>query len=206
MAHIIKTTKKITKIYHLSSDDTNSPIATAHATPELAQCSFVSVMTDLPFARAALIYDVSRSDGPLLCGLGFPAVKPVAWDGFISQFDGVRACEGQPPPVAQAVHRVTDMLHQGVSAPLKLTGTHFQHRVWESLLKMPLGESDTYGGLAERLGSHPRAIGGAVGANPLAWLVPCHRILGAGNKLNGYRWGLDIKARMLAQEGVSFLR
>jgi len=194
-------TLKITKIYHLGSD---GPVVTAGYAPDLAPPYYVSQMADLPFARATLIYDVSRSAGPLLCGLGFPADMPSAWDDFISSYAGVRSAAHQPPPVAQAVQRATEILLQGAPPPLKLTGTSFQHRVWTALMCLPQGTCDTYGGLATQLGSHARAIGGAVGANQLAWLVPCHRILGAGGKLNGYRWGLGVKSRMLAQEGVSF--
>ena len=87
---------------------------------------------------------------------------------------------------------------------LALAGTPFQHRVWQKLLDIPQGQVASYKQLANELGSAPRAIGGAVGANPISLLVPCHRVLGAGKSLNGYRWGLAVKASILAAEGVAF--
>ena len=89
-------------------------------------------------------------------------------------------------------------------ARLTLAGTPFQHRVWQKLLGISQGEATNYKGLAEALGSAPRAIGGAVGANPVSLLVPCHRVLAEDKKLNGYRWGLEVKARILTAEGVAF--
>ncbi|MGC6472667.1 MAG: methylated-DNA--[protein]-cysteine S-methyltransferase [Parvibaculales bacterium] len=192
---------RTTKIYHLGTDQN---LQTVQAAPDLAQPFYVSHAADLSVACATLIFDVSRSTGPLLCGLGFPAEKPAAWGGFMARFPGVRACAHQAPPVVRAVQQATEGLLQGAPPPLKLTGTPFQHRVWQALLSIPEGASDTYGGLAAKLGSSPRAVGGAVGANQLAWLVPCHRILGADGKLHGYRWGLAVKARLLAAERVSF--
>ncbi|MGC6512209.1 MAG: methylated-DNA--[protein]-cysteine S-methyltransferase [Parvibaculales bacterium] len=194
---------KTTKIYHLTAD---GAFETAQTASDLAQPSYVSQFLHLPFGRALLVYDLSRSDGPYLCGLGFPEDKPEEREGFLNRFPGLTGAEHQPPPVAQAVQVVADALSQGVVPPLKLTGTVFQHRVWQALLGIPFGASDTYGGLAWRLGSSPRAVGGAVGANPLAWLVPCHRVLGAGGALHGYRWGSGVKAKLLASEGVSFLQ
>ena len=87
---------------------------------------------------------------------------------------------------------------------LTLAGTPFQHRVWQKLLDIPQGQVTSYKELADALGSAPRAIGGAVGANPVSLLVPCHRVLAADKTLNGYRWGLETKARILAAEGAAF--
>jgi AraC family transcriptional regulator, regulatory protein of adaptative response / methylated-DNA-[protein]-cysteine methyltransferase len=75
--------------------------------------------------------------------------------------------------------------------PLAVCGTNFQVQVWRALLELEPGATVTYGSLAERLGleNGARAVGNAVGANPIAWLIPCHRVLRAGGKLGGYRWG-----------------
>ena len=90
------------------------------------------------------------------------------------------------------------------AARLALAGTPFQHSVWQKLLDIPQGHVTSYKGLADELNSAPRAIGGAVGANPVSLLVPCHRVLAADKRLNGYRWGLEVKARILAAEGAIF--
>jgi AraC family transcriptional regulator of adaptative response/methylated-DNA-[protein]-cysteine methyltransferase len=75
--------------------------------------------------------------------------------------------------------------------PLAVTGTNFQVQVWRALLELEPGETVTYGALARRLGKPDaaRAVGSAVGANPIAWVIPCHRVLRAGGELGGYRWG-----------------
>ena len=93
---------------------------------------------------------------------------------------------------------------------LDLRGTPFQLAVWNALLDISYGETVTYGGLARRLARAgwpaqygapaPRAIGGAVGRNPVSLIVPCHRVVGAGGRLTGYAGGLDRKARLLQLE------
>lgn len=83
-----------------------------------------------------------------------------------------------------------------------LIGTDFQIRVWEGLLKIPVGKATTYSGLASRLGrpEAPRAVGTAVGRNPISFVVPCHRVLGKSGQLTGYHWGLTRKRAMLGWE------
>ena len=93
------------------------------------------------------------------------------------------------------------------SLPLDPPGTDFQKAVWAQLLAVPSGESRTYGDIAKAIGN-PRgsqAVGQAVGRNPIGIIIPCHRILGTGNKLTGFAWGLDKKKWLLRHEGVIFL-
>jgi len=79
--------------------------------------------------------------------------------------------------------------------PLAVCGTNFQVQVWRALLELEPGATVTYSALARRLGKSKgaRAVGNAVGANPVAWVIPCHRVLRAGGKLGGYRWGTTRK-------------
>ena len=84
--------------------------------------------------------------------------------------------------------------------PLAPRGTAFQRRVWDALLAIPYGETRTYGELAVALGSSARAVGSAVGKNPISVIVPCHRVLGAGGSLTGYAGGLERKRALLALE------
>jgi AraC family transcriptional regulator of adaptative response/methylated-DNA-[protein]-cysteine methyltransferase len=89
-------------------------------------------------------------------------------------------------------------------APLYLIGAPFQIKVWEALLSIPTGHVTTYSGIAEAIG-HPkavRAVGTAVGRNPISWLIPCHRALRKSGELGGYHWGLPIKRAMLAWESA----
>lgn len=95
--------------------------------------------------------------------------------------------------------------------PLRPQGTAFQELIWQLLLEIPYGETTTYGTLAklaaERLGKarmSAQAVGGAVGANPIAIIIPCHRCLGAGDTLTGYAGGLHLKRALLALEGIPF--
>jgi len=87
--------------------------------------------------------------------------------------------------------------------PLAPRGTAFQQAVWRALLAVPFGATSTYGAiaLAIRKPSAVRAVGAAVGANPIGIIVPCHRIIGRDGSLTGYAGGLDRKAKLLALEG-----
>ncbi|WP_045679807.1 bifunctional helix-turn-helix domain-containing protein/methylated-DNA--[protein]-cysteine S-methyltransferase [Martelella endophytica] len=98
-------------------------------------------------------------------------------------FDPARWCEDQPLKVV-------------------LIGTDFQVQVWESLLKIPLGRAKTYSDIAGEIGrpSASRAVGAAIGRNPISFVVPCHRALGKTGALTGYHWGITRKRAMLGWE------
>ena len=90
------------------------------------------------------------------------------------------------------------------NAPLRVTfiGTDFEIRVWETLLKIPMGQATTYGDIAHHIGKPKaaRAVGAAVGRNPLSFVVPCHRVIGKAGALTGYHWGLTRKRAILGWE------
>jgi methylated-DNA-[protein]-cysteine S-methyltransferase len=95
------------------------------------------------------------------------------------------------------------------SLPLAPAGTPFQRRVWDSLQKIPTGESRTYGELARWLATAPRAVGGACGANPIALVIPCHRVVGSLGSMGGFMGVTDgqpitIKRWLLKHEGYRF--
>ncbi|MEM6383405.1 MAG: bifunctional helix-turn-helix domain-containing protein/methylated-DNA--[protein]-cysteine S-methyltransferase [Pseudomonadota bacterium] len=91
--------------------------------------------------------------------------------------------------------------------PVRITliGTDFEVRVWETLLAIPLGSTTTYGAIARHIGKEKasRAVGAAVGKNPISFVVPCHRAVGATGNLTGYHWGLTRKRAMLGWEAAS---
>jgi methylated-DNA-[protein]-cysteine S-methyltransferase len=91
---------------------------------------------------------------------------------------------------------------QQFDVPLKLTGTHFQLRVWQELVRIPFGTTISYAQLAQRLGqpTATRAVGNANGRNPVSIIVPCHRVIGANGKLTGYGGGMEKKEWLLAWE------
>ncbi|MFI2432883.1 methylated-DNA--[protein]-cysteine S-methyltransferase [Streptomyces sp. NPDC018693] len=89
--------------------------------------------------------------------------------------------------------------------PLRASGTPFRERVWDALDDVPYGATTTYGEIAARIDASRaavRAVGGAIGANPLLILRPCHRVIGADGSLTGYAAGLDRKIRLLTLEGA----
>lgn len=92
------------------------------------------------------------------------------------------------------------------SVPLDTGGTAFQQTVWQALRTIPAGSTDRYGVIAARLGrpAAARAVGAAVGRNPVSIIVPCHRVLGHGGALTGYAGGLDRKRDLLRREGATF--
>ncbi|MFT7643367.1 MAG: methylated-DNA-[protein]-cysteine S-methyltransferase [Pirellulaceae bacterium] len=89
--------------------------------------------------------------------------------------------------------------------PLQPVGTPFQKRVWDELLKIPYGETTTYGELARRLGTPnaARAVGAANGRNPIPVIVPCHRVIGSNGALTGFGGGLPTKRKLLDLEQAS---
>lgn len=86
------------------------------------------------------------------------------------------------------------------SLRLAPAGTLFQQQAWRELLNIPYGSTVTYGELARRLNTGPRAVGGAVGRNPISIIVPCHRVVGTAGELTGYAGGIDIKQKLLEIE------
>jgi methylated-DNA-[protein]-cysteine S-methyltransferase len=94
------------------------------------------------------------------------------------------------------------------SLPLDLRGTDFQKRVWEALLRIPFGETRSYGELARELGDAgaSRAVGAANGRNPVSIVVPCHRVVGTSGKLTGFAGGLTVKAQLLGMERGNLFR
>jgi AraC family transcriptional regulator, regulatory protein of adaptative response / methylated-DNA-[protein]-cysteine methyltransferase len=87
---------------------------------------------------------------------------------------------------------------------LHLKGTEFQLKVWETLLKIPMGQLSTYGAISQQIGNPnaSRAVGTAIGSNPVAFLIPCHRVIQSTGAFEGYRWGNTRKTAMIGWEGA----
>jgi AraC family transcriptional regulator of adaptative response/methylated-DNA-[protein]-cysteine methyltransferase len=100
--------------------------------------------------------------------------------------------------------RIFDPARWRSDQPLRIVmiGTDFQLRVWDALLKIPMGTARTYSSIAAEIGAPQasRAVGAAIGANPLSFVVPCHRALGKSGQLTGYHWGLTRKRAILGWE------
>jgi AraC family transcriptional regulator, regulatory protein of adaptative response / methylated-DNA-[protein]-cysteine methyltransferase len=108
------------------------------------------------------------------------------------------------PRTAQVARRVFEPALWRCEQPLRivLIGTDFEVRVWDALLKVPMGRATTYSDIAAKLGKPKasRAVGAAVGKNPVSFVVPCHRVIGKAGDLTGYHWGLTRKRAMLGWE------
>jgi AraC family transcriptional regulator of adaptative response/methylated-DNA-[protein]-cysteine methyltransferase len=106
--------------------------------------------------------------------------------------------------IAPLVTRIFDSTRWAADQPVRivLIGTDFEVKVWETLLTIPCGKATTYGALAARLGrpNAARAVGAAVGKNPISFVVPCHRVIGSAGGLTGYHWGVPRKRAILGWE------
>ena len=120
-----------------------------------------------------------------------------------------RATIGSADDVLEAltarVVALVDATEMASTIPLDLIGTAFQQKVWRELRKIPRGETYTYADVAERIGAPGavRAVGSACGKNPVAVVVPCHRVVRKNGDLGGYHWGLARKEKLLAKERTS---
>lgn len=155
---------------------------------------------DSPFGRC-LIAHTERG----ICGLSFLEDEGAsgALEELASRFERARLREDHRGGAALAA-RAFD---RGAGEPLGLLlhGTPFQIKVWEALLRIPSGTLTTYQALAEGVGrpGAARAVGQAVRANPVAYLIPCHRVIRKSGALGGYRWGLGRKLAILSAEMTS---
>jgi methylated-DNA-[protein]-cysteine S-methyltransferase len=146
--------------------------------------------------------------GPLTLA-ATPRGLALAWfDGQKHRAESVDApVQPEQLHLAQAAHEFGEYFagqRQVFNVPLDPFGTAFQQAVWQLLLKLPLGRLSTYGALAAQLGkpSAARAVGAAVGRNPIGIIVPCHRIIGRDGSLTGYAGGLHRKQALLQLEGA----
>jgi AraC family transcriptional regulator of adaptative response/methylated-DNA-[protein]-cysteine methyltransferase len=106
--------------------------------------------------------------------------------------------------IAPLIARIFDPARWSADQPVRvvLIGTDFEVKVWETLLTIPCGRATTYGEVANRIGkpSASRAVGAAVGKNPISFVVPCHRVVGSSGALTGYHWGVPRKRAILGWE------
>ncbi len=114
-----------------------------------------------------------------------------------------------PEKFTQVCQQLTEYFtgeRKNFDLPLAAQGTPFQQKVWQALCVIKQGETKTYRWLAKKINNEKavRAVGSANGANPIALIVPCHRVIGSNGKLTGYAGGLALKAKLLMHEGAQF--
>lgn len=139
-----------------------------------------------------------------ICSMEFADDHTEALDALRRKFPNATFCQRRDAMQQNALSIfMQDWRHLG-QIRLHLRGTDFQLKVWEALLKIPMGRMTTYGDLADQIG-HPRAsraVGTAVGDNPVAWLIPCHRVIRATGEMGNYHWGDIRKSAMLGWEAA----
>ncbi|MBW3097671.1 methylated-DNA--[protein]-cysteine S-methyltransferase [Pseudohoeflea coraliihabitans] len=140
-----------------------------------------------------------------LCGVGFadPDGEDAALDDMARRWPAARLVHDHAA-TAGYVARIFAPENWRADQPLRivLIGTDFQVRVWQALLQIPLGQAQSYADVARSIGQPKaaRAVGAAIGRNPISFVVPCHRALGKSGALTGYHWGLTRKRAMLGWE------
>ncbi|KFZ42970.1 methylated-DNA--[protein]-cysteine S-methyltransferase [Anoxybacillus flavithermus] len=141
--------------------------------------------------------------------------SPIGWLQIIGTNEGIERIDvvergeennrNVPICVCQCIEELEQYFHKkrtSFSMPLKLVGTPFQMRVWEVLQTIPYGETVSYAHIAKQIGQPKavRAVGNAVGSNPITIVIPCHRVVRIGGQLGGYAWGIERKKWLLAHE------
>ncbi|MFP1630450.1 methylated-DNA--[protein]-cysteine S-methyltransferase [Zhengella sp. ZM62] len=153
-----------------------------------------------PFGQA-LIMATERG----LCGLAFadPGGEAACFEDMARRWPNARFVE-DASAIAPYAARVFDPARWREEEPLRVVmiGTDFQVRVWEALMRIPMNRAACYSDIANAIGKPKasRAVGAAVGANPVSFVIPCHRALGKSGQLTGYHWGLTRKRAMLGWE------
>ncbi|WP_407393975.1 methylated-DNA--[protein]-cysteine S-methyltransferase [Methanobrevibacter sp.] len=140
------------------------------------------------------------SDGEAICGVWFygqkhfPKFKEIIKDDNLAIFKDVK----------QWFDEYFKGLNPKINFKLKPQGTDFRLKVWKILTEIPYGETRTYGQIARMISPKmsAQAVGGAVGHNPIAIIIPCHRVLGSDGKLTGYAGGIDKKIELLKVEDI----
>lgn len=145
---------------------------------------------------------VAASTEKGICSLSFENDQTKALGDLQAKFPNASFFEKQDDIQKDALSIFSKDWSELKTIKLHLKGTDFQLKVWESLLTIPMGKLSTYGQLAGQIGhaKASRAVGTAIGSNPVAFLIPCHRVIQSSGKLGGYLWGTERKQLMIGWE------
>lgn len=150
------------------------------------------------------VWIASTEQGVGAVGLGVD--QPQTFFTQLSERFGTKTPQENPAALSEVLTQLREYFagaRRSFDVPLDLRGTAFQKSVWREVARVPYGGTVTYGEIARRIGKPKaaRAVGGAVGANPVPIFIPCHRVIGASGALTGYGGGLDVKEDLLRLEG-----
>ncbi|MDE2697975.1 MAG: methylated-DNA--[protein]-cysteine S-methyltransferase [Gemmatimonadota bacterium] len=166
----------------------------------------LQILKQLP--RETVWEDVASPLGSLTVLASDNGVHAIAFEGDRTEQAKTNLPRAENHSIINAVAEQLAMYFDGTlkvfDLPLDLRGTNFQKRVWKLLLEIPFGETRTYGDIACALDNTgaSQAVGAANGKNPVAIVVPCHRVIGASGHLTGYAGGMEKKKFLLTHEGV----
>ncbi len=166
----------------------------------------LQILEQLP--RETVWEDVASPLGPLTILASDNGVHAIAFESTQTEHVKTNLPRAVNHPIIDATIKQLAMYFDGTlkvfDLPLDLRGTNFQKRVWNLLLKIPFGETRSYGDIAHALDNAgaSQAVGAANGKNPVAIVVPCHRVIGASGHLTGYAGGMEKKKFLLTHEGV----
>ena len=146
-----------------------------------------------PFGECCIAFS---NDG--ICALTFPETHESAYSDLDNRFPDVDFKLNEDK-AGRLVHQIFE---NGSKPVLNLIGTEFQLSIWDALQQIPAGKTTTYAQIAEMIGRPKavRAVGTAIGANPIAFVIPCHRVIRTDGGLGGFRWGLECKKAILEWE------
>ena len=146
-----------------------------------------------PFGECCIAFS---NDG--ICALTFPESRESAYADLDHRFPDTDFKLNDD----KAARLIRQIFERGENPLLNPIGTEFQLSIWHALQRIPAGKTTTYAQIAEVIGRPKavRAVGTAIGANPIAYLIPCHRVIRTDGGLGGFRWGLECKRKMLEWE------
>ena len=156
-----------------------------------------------PFGQALIMVTDYGLAGQAFCDEGG---EKFALEDMQKRWPNAHYVEAEPNEISHWASRIFDPQKWNIDDPVRIVmiGTDFEVRVWETLLRIGPGQATTYGDIAQSIGKPKaaRAVGAAVGRNPISFVVPCHRVIGKNAKLTGYHWGLTRKQAILGWEAA----
>lgn len=166
-----------------------------------------NLLLSYSFAESPFGLLIIASTAKGICYMAFAAGPEEALTGLQNQFPGARLQQRAEPQHLNALHIFTQNWQEAGRVNLHLKGTDFQLKVWEALLKIPMGGLSTYGQIAGQIGqpAASRAVGTAIGSNPVAFLIPCHRVIQSSGAFGGYMWGPVRKTAIIGWEASKTL-
>ena len=145
---------------------------------------------------------IMASDAVGVCHIAFADDKTAARENLQRTYPNARLVDSEDTRFEKLLALFESHWNGGESVVLHVPGTPFQLKVWQALLNIPKGRLSTYGQIAKNIGkpSAARAVGTAIGANKVAFFIPCHRVVRGNGEIGGFMWGPDRKAAMIAWE------